>query len=366
MIAGPTPAPGVQELFHPDSEEGTCPAVGGSRGGRTFGTWEKFLLPLPDHRRVTRLTDRQIEWLIRQAQGKAHPRETVGQMAARWGVSIRRLRQLLQRWRQSGEIPRLNPRRRPPGPPLTEEQKRLIEEEHQRQPRGATKLYQALLKRGHHIPKMQIYRYARAQRWVVPNLRKQRRRHYVRYERAHSGSLVHGDFHRTSETHPHAILWEDDASRLVLAGNEVSSPTGEAAIATLELARQKAAEWGLDIREVNTDRGSQFFASKGATPGSESTQFGVYLAAHHIRHIVSRINHPQTNGKLERLWLEYDRHRWRFGSLEAWIAWNNDQIHESLWIERFETPTEAWQRKMPIEVQLGQFLRRLGRAGVVT
>ncbi len=71
------------------------------------------------------------------------------------------------------------------------------------------------------------------------------------------------------------------------------------------------------------------------------------------------MNHPQTNGKLERLWYEYDRHRWRFATLEEFIQWYNDQIHESLWVELYETPTEAWQRKMPEEVQLGQFLRRV-------
>ncbi len=50
---------------------------------------------------VTHLTDRRIEWLIRQAQERAVPPETVGQMAARCGVTPRWLRKLLQRWRRS-------------------------------------------------------------------------------------------------------------------------------------------------------------------------------------------------------------------------------------------------------------------------
>ena len=101
-----------------------------------------------------------------------------------------------------GSCPVSTPRRRPPGPPLTDEQKRQITEEWRRAPRGATKLYKALARRGIHIPKMQIYRFGKAQGWVVPNPRKQRRRRSVRYERAHAGSLVHGDFHRTSEANP--------------------------------------------------------------------------------------------------------------------------------------------------------------------
>ncbi|HUI38625.1 MAG TPA: IS481 family transposase, partial [Thermoplasmata archaeon] len=68
-------------------------------------------------------------------------------------------------------------------------------------------------------------------------------------------------------------------------------------------------------------------------------------------------HNPQTNGKLERLWLEYDRHRWRWERLDQFIAWYNDQIHGSLRTDRFETPIEAWQRKMPPEVLLGLHLR---------
>ena len=312
---------------------------------------------------MTRLTDRRIEWLILQAQGRTKHHETVGQMAARWGVSIRWLRKLIQRWRRTGVVPRLSPRRRPPAPPFTEEQQQLVREEWQRQNRGATKLYQALRKRGILLPKMQIYRYAKSQGWVVPNPRKQRPRRYVRYERAHSGSLVHGDYHRTNDERPHCILWEDDASRFVLSGGEFSEATAEHAIATLRLAVRRAARWRVEIREVLTDRGSHFFinekeaAESGPYVSSEG-QFQQFLVAQGIRHIASRPYHPQTNGKLERLWYEYDRHRWRFGTLEAWIEWYNDQVHESLWVEQFETPREAWQRKIAADVQLGQFLRR--------
>ena len=347
---------GVRELVHPGRKEAACTGKGGSRGGRAF----RRTASAPS---VTKMTDRRIEWLVRQAEGKAQPRETVGQMAARWGVTVRWLRKLLQRWRQSGAVPRLNPRRRPPGPPLTEEQRRLLDEEWRRAPRGATKIFKALAKRGIHIPKMSIYRYGKTQGWVVPNPRKQRKRRYVRYERAHSGSLLHGDFHRTSEAHPHVILWEDDSSRKVLAGGEFPEATAEHAIATLAEALEAAAGWGLEIREVNTDRGSQFFANKADPPSSETTQFGRFLAERGVGHVVSRVNHPQTNGKLERLWREYDRHRWRYAGLEEFIDWYNAQIHESLWTEVYETPSEAWQRKMPMDVQLGRFLSRVEGGG---
>ena len=39
--------------------------------------------------------------------------------------------------------------------------------------------------------------------WVKNEPRKQKKRKRCRYERDHSGSLIQGDFHRTSENHPH-------------------------------------------------------------------------------------------------------------------------------------------------------------------
>ena len=310
---------------------------------------------------MTKLTDRRIAYLVRQAR-TGFRTDSLGSMAARWGVSRRRLNQVLQLSRALGGAPLLKTIRRPPEPPLTGDQIAEIELERQRTPRGATKLYQGLLRRGVHIPKMRIYRYAKAQGWVVPNLRKQRPRSYVRYERLHSGSLLHGDYHRTSEQHPHCILWEDDASRMILSGGEFPSATTEGAITTLREALQRAREWNLEVREVNTDRGTQFFASPSSLGERTEHAFRRFLASVGVRHVVSRVNHPQTNGKLERLWREYDLHRWRFATLEEFIAWNNGQIHDALWLKVFETPSEAWQRKLPTEVLLGLHLRSVEEA----
>jgi putative transposase len=332
---------GVQ-LFFPTREEAEegLPGVGGVKGGFS---------PSP---RVTKLTNARIAHLVHQALGRA-PRETTGQMAARWGVTPRRLRQVLQRWRELGTVPVLDPRRRPPTPPLTEEQKRLLEQEWRHSPRGPTKLWKALARQGIRLPHQKVYLYAKSRGWTRPNPRKQKKRSRVRYERPHSGSLLHGDYHRTTDQHPYVILWEDDASRKVLAGGEFSENTAQHAIETLREAIAQAALWGLSIEQVNTDRGSEFFANPKAGGDPTDGQFQTFLREPGIRHVVSRVNNPQTNGKLERLWYEYDKHRWRYATLSEFIDWYNDQIHDALWAELFETPREAFQRKLPPEVLLG-------------
>ncbi len=310
---------------------------------------------------MTKLTDRRIAYLIRQTQEDwVYPPETVGQLAARWGVTPRRLRQLLQLWRTTGVVPRLNPKRRPPGPPLTDAQKLLIEREWQRHRKGPTKLWRALQSQGVELPHEKVYQYAKSRGWSRPNPRKQRPRRRCRYEREHSGSLLHGDYHRTSLEHPYVILWEDDASRKVLSGGEFPESSSAHAIETLQEALKEARKWNLEVRQVNTDRGAEFFCSP-KRDGRElgETEFQAYLREQGIQHVVSRVNNPQTNGKLERLWYEYDRHRWRFGSLREFVEWYNDEIHDALWLEMFETPRKAFQRKLPVESLLGLHLRRV-------
>jgi putative transposase len=305
---------------------------------------------------VTRLDDRRIAYLIDQHQ-RQWAGDSLPQMAARWGVTRRWLRKLLQRWRDSGVVPRLDPARRPKGPPLSEAQKALITDEWQHAPRGATQIWKALAHRGIRLPHQQVYLYLRSQGWAIPNPRKQKPRRRCRYEREHSGSLLHADYHRTSETHPHCILWLDDASRMILSGGEFSAPTSDHAIETLAAALQVAEDWNLTVREINTDRGAAFYPNRRFGADPSLGRFQEYLVSRGIRHVVSRVNNPQTNGKAERLWLEYDKHRWRFPSLEAWIAWKNDEVHGALWA--LETPREAFQRKLPPETLLGLHTSRL-------
>ena len=305
---------------------------------------------------MTRLTNVLIAHLVRQAQNEWDG-DSLPQMAARWGVTRRWLRKLLQRWRQSGAVPRLNPARRPKGPPLSEAQLLQIAEEWHRCPRGSTQIWKSLARRGIHLPHEKVYRYLRQQGWSIRNPRKQGPRRRCRYERDHSGSLLHADYHRTSERHPHCILWLDDASRMILGGGEFPEATSDHAIETLREALAVARSWNLTVREINTDRGCQFYANprQGSDPGLG--RFQQFLEEEGIRHVVSRVNNPQTNGKAERLWLEYDKLRWRFESLAAWIAWKNDEVHGALW--DLETPQEAFQRKLPPETLLGLHLNRV-------
>ncbi|MCX9088386.1 MAG: hypothetical protein OIN90_12590 [Candidatus Methanoperedens sp.] len=90
----------------------------------------------------------------------------------------------------------------------------------------------------------------------------------------------------------------------------------------------------------------------------ETSEFEKYLVSQSIKHIPSRRNNPQTNGKLERFWYEYDKHRWRFSSLQEFLKWYNSRIHGSLDYRNGENPGMAFIRKMPPAAILGLFFSR--------
>jgi len=70
--------------------------------------------------------------------------------------------------------------------------------------------------------------------------------------------------------------------------------------------------------------------------------------------IHSKVKHPQTNGKIERWFSTYQKHRYRFDNLEDFVDWyNNKKPHMSLRFNKAETPSEAFIRKMKTEIWLG-------------
>ena len=239
-------------------------------------------------------------------------------------------------------MPELSPLRRPQTL-LAEEQKAAIDAAFADTKLSPRLLYYELRRRKMSVPKNKVYEYLRAQGVVLPDPSKQKQRKRCRYERKHSGSLVHIDWHRTSIKHPYCILYEDDASRKILAGMESHRLSAKKAVLVGKQAVQEAAKLNALIFAINADHDATFTAD----------MYQQFLAKQGIKMIYSRVKNPQTNGKIERLWHEYNRHRWRFSNLQAWIDWYNNRLHGALKLAWAETPTEAFQRKLRPECLVG-------------
>ena len=115
------------------------------------------------------------------------------------------------------------------------------------------------------------------------------------------------------------------------------------------------------ILSVVTDHGSQFYANKRDAKGYAEHVFEQFLEATGVKHILCGVNHPQTNGKIEKWHDLYIHHRHRFGCLDDLVKWYNyERSHGSLNLRRAETPHDAFIRKMRPEVWLGLAAKVIG------
>jgi putative transposase len=189
--------------------------------------------------------------------------------------------------------------------------------------------------------------------------KQKRRKPWIRYERKHSLSLVHTDFHHcTNGAYLCTIL--DDSSRKVLAAGEFDAETTKNALAVLRKACWKYGILWYSIKAVLTDHGTQFCSNRKGKVNFSMHAYELFLRQRGVRHILCRVGHPQTNGKLEKFHHLYDVHRFRFGCLEEFVCWYNGRPHGALDLDVAESPNMAFVSRLWPEVWLGIAARQFG------
>ncbi|MFA5246491.1 MAG: DDE-type integrase/transposase/recombinase [Candidatus Micrarchaeia archaeon] len=181
---------------------------------------------------------------------------------------------------------------------------------------------------------------------LIHSLKNKRKKHdWVRFERKHSLSLWQADW-KLLKNGNWIIAFKDDASRLIAASSEFKNATSEH---SLEVLTQGIRQWGRPLA-VLTGRDAQFYASDKKGKPSGNTRFQEFLEANDIKHVIGRVNHPQTCGKIERFFGEVERrlYTWHdFNTLEEVVHWYNYVLpNRSLNFDELETPIKAFKRKM--------------------
>lgn len=291
---------------------------------------------------MVKLNERKIRWIIQQKLGG----RGTGEIALIQRVSRRRVEQLWQAYRLAGVLPALKKAGRPRNATISLRDAALILETYDRLKVNALTLERALKhSHGVNLPHNSVHVILKENGRALPQQNKQRRRKWVRYEREHSMSLWHMDWKQLSDG-SWWIAAMDDASRLIVNYGVFQEATAENTIHVLKQAIDKHGR----PREVLTDRGSQFYANEGGRKEKGISQFETYLAEQGIKHILCRVNHPQTNGKLERFYGVYEQKQHQFKSIDEYVHWHNEiKPHLSLNIEALETPIQAFHRKRPLE-----------------
>lgn len=210
------------------------------------------------------------------------------------------------------------------------------------------------------MPYNKIHKYLLQKGISHEDEKKKGQRKYCRYERDHSFSLVHLDWHDSRFIDgKYVCAVEDDASRLLVCGGEFDNEGADNSIYLIKQAVRIAYDkYSAVIREANSDKGTQFYNSKLNNDGTRSlSEFEKLLADKKIKFIPSRIKHPQTNGKQERWFRTYEENRYKFKSFDKFMEWYNNKIHLGLNRKEGITPNEAVINKLQPESILGLFFR---------
>ena len=259
------------------------------------------------------------------------------------GVSIRRVNQVWHKYTILGRLPEIGKKVGRPSITLDPEEVELVRKTYQEYRVSATTL-ERIIERDHgeHIPHNRIHSIL-----VILKLAKKlvkkviRKKDWIRYERRHSLTAVHIDWH-----YYRGGLWVfaviDDASRKLLALIECESPTTQESIKGMELALKHGK-----IKQCISDHGSQFTAN--IIDGNST--FKAFLDAQGIKQILCKIKHPQSNGKVEKWFETYDNHRFAFQTINEFMKWYNEKRpHRGLNFAILETPQMAFERKLKTEV----------------
>jgi putative transposase len=156
---------------------------------------------------------------------------------------------------------------------------------------------------------------------------------FVKYEWPKPNMLWHTDWTTCPFTKKQMIAFIDDHSRFIVHAEYFENATTENTFLAFSNAIQKYGK----PEAVLTDNGTQFTPARG-----ESGPFTKWCEERGIKHILGRVHHPQTNGKIERWFgtykIEYDE---RFNCLDEFVNfYNKVRIHQGI---NYATPLDRYK-----------------------
>jgi len=281
---------------------------------------------------MKKLNLRKIRWILKELKmGEL----SIYQIAKLQKVTPRWVRQLPRKY--AGISPykiKLFPCGRKPGI-IPEEEVDIVTGIGKATGYGAVTIEKVLAENGVRIPHNRVHRILREAGLAQVQPKKSKRRKWIRYERRHSNSLWHADWLEYEGRQ--IILYEDDASRLITGYGEFPNATTANSILVFDAGIGK---WGTP-KQILTDHGTQF-----CSDDEKEFVFRNHVSSKGTEHILARVKHPQTNGKLERLVQTMKRLLKRGMTLdEAVTFYNEKRPHMSLENSHLRTPLQAFYEK---------------------
>lgn len=253
--------------------------------------------------------------------------EKPAELAKRYQVSIRTIYKIIKEYKETGYVPTEQKVGRKKTS-LSESQKQLIQSAYYECDLGADGLETYIEVKYHiHLPHNKIHTYLLSIGAASEEPRKKRQRTYCRYQRTHSMTLWHTDWKefRINGKKQYLTIFIDDRSRFITCYGIFDEATTEN---TLKVLKQGIAAYGCPD-QIITDNGTQYCSARTDNPMVH--EFGQFLHDNRIKHLRSRVGHPQTNGKAERFFKEFDSRLERFETIDNIVLWQNTiKPHRSL------------------------------------
>ena len=273
-------------------------------------------------------------------------------LAVHLGISTRRFRKIYSQYKTSMQIPK--PKIGRPKKQQPHQWNEIVEQTWKKHHLNAAYLEKIIrIEHKQKIPHNTIHKIMLQKGYASEQISKQKRRKpWIRYERDHCLSAVHLDWHVSKVVHGMQVcVVLDDASRKILSDGEFSNATAENSVFLLKQALCNCQNsYNLRIRDCISDHGTQFYGVKRDKHDYAEHPFEIFLKKEGINQILCGVNHPQTNGKVEKWFDFYEHHRGRFDCFEDLVGWYNDRPHGSLNLRYAETPNQAFIQRMPPEV----------------
>lgn len=290
-----------------------------------------------------KLSDKDIERICYRFERNNIEKEI---LAFQFKVSIRRIEQILKEFHETRQIPKLKKVGRPTKimEPAT---KQLIKDVYLLHKQNAI-LISYYLERDFKlkVSKNKIHLVLKELGLVKSDPKKAKPRKKVRYEREHTHSLWHVDWHYLKNGN-YLIAFLDDASRKVFSLEYFAMTTEN----SIDAFKKAINFFGSKPKELMSDNGTQFKQLKYNNKMKCNHEFMIFCKNQGIKQLFTRASRPQTNGKVERWFGTYEQKRPLFETHQEFQEWYNNLLHMNLgWkYAKYESPNEAFLRKMQAE-----------------
>ena len=171
------------------------------------------------------------------------------------GISVRRVYQIKEEYLKTGKLPEIGREMGRPTRPITLREEKIVKEAYKLYRVSASTL-EKIIQRDYktHIPHNHIHKILVNLGFAKQKKNKDiRKKNWTRYERRHSLTAVHIDWHFDAKKRIWVFLVIDDASRKVLSLLETKNATTVASIEGMK----KALKYG-KIKQCISDHGTQF------------------------------------------------------------------------------------------------------------